>query len=85
MIYTRNKTSCVGRELSIFNDPCSHIGMTSIKFMACICGFCVHVQSRVITSLCSIKIMVFIMEAERVYCAVRTESLNVFQVNVSNE
>ena len=59
--------------------------MTSIKFMACICGFCVDVQSRVITSLCSIKIMVFIMEAERVYCAVQTESLNIFQVNVSKE
>ena len=59
--------------------------MASIKFMACICEFCVEVQSRVITSLYSIKIMIFIIEAERVYCAVGTESLNVFQVNVTKE
>jgi hypothetical protein len=36
-----------------------------------------------ITSLCSIKCFVFIAQTECVYCAVRTESLNIVQFNVS--
>jgi hypothetical protein len=37
----------------------------------------------VIISLCSVDWLVFINEKERVYCAVRTGSLNIFQANAS--
>jgi len=41
-------------------------------------------EQTVVISVCSINGLVFITETECVYCAVRTGSLNIIQVKVSN-
>jgi len=40
-------------------------------------------EQTAIISLYSINWLVFVNETERVYCAVRTESLNILQLNLS--
>jgi hypothetical protein len=66
---------------------CMHTRFNIYKFYVlptqCIYVFCVDLRTNSDYSLYSINWMVFITEMERVYCAVRTVSLNLIEINLT--